>query len=436
MAEAKIEETVCEDRISGLPDDLLVMILDLIPTKDAVATMFLSKRWLSIWTMVRRLEYKDSNDESEKSVWWFLNKSLQLHKAPVIDSFCMELGPQCPTSDDVDIGKWVAKAVDCLVDKLKIKLLWSAGPTRLPESLFSCEYLVELTLSGQILVDVPSSSSSYLPSLTDLQLNCVVYKDEDSLVSFLSSCPILDFLTVKREKDDNVKKFTVKVPSLCDFWYSCDRDDDVVDHTDRCLVVDAPAMTNFRIYDFTGDSCNIEDMPCLEVAHLCVESCHDDKSLTCFSSVLSLEIYLSDAMVMRFCNTTINFSRLLKLSIRPCRSDLLEPLLLLLGKAPKLKEFLVDYRYIYNPEDLPFSWNQPSSVPECLSSQLEIFEWIEYGDRVEEEEFLTYILANSKCLKTATISVNADLDLEEQESIIEGLKDIPRVSTTCHLLIK
>ncbi|EFH57215.1 hypothetical protein ARALYDRAFT_901718 [Arabidopsis lyrata subsp. lyrata] len=38
----------------------------------------------------------------------------------------MALGPKCPTTDDVDIGKFVAKAVDCLVINLKIKLLWSS----------------------------------------------------------------------------------------------------------------------------------------------------------------------------------------------------------------------------------------------------------------------------------------------------------------------
>jgi len=41
-----------EDRISALPDDLLVRILLLVPTKAAVATMILSKRWQFIWTMV------------------------------------------------------------------------------------------------------------------------------------------------------------------------------------------------------------------------------------------------------------------------------------------------------------------------------------------------------------------------------------------------
>lgn len=39
---------------------------------------------------------------------------------------------------------------------------------------------------------------------------------------------------------------------------------------------------------------------------------------------------------------TINFSRLVKLSICPSGPDWLTPLVLLLGNAPQVKEFLVD----------------------------------------------------------------------------------------------
>lgn len=75
------------DRISALPKDLLVKILLLVSSKDAVATMIVSKQWRFIWKMVPKLEYKDIDDE-RKSVCWFLDKSLKLHKAPVLEIQC------------------------------------------------------------------------------------------------------------------------------------------------------------------------------------------------------------------------------------------------------------------------------------------------------------------------------------------------------------
>ncbi|CAH2046497.1 unnamed protein product, partial [Thlaspi arvense] len=426
MEEAKIEEPVCEDRISKLPEDLLVSILSHVPTKTAVDTMFLSKRWLSIWSMVPTLEYKDKEDEGEskKSVWWFLDKSLQHHKAPVIDSLCVELGSRCPT--DADVGKCVANAVDRLVLELELKLEWSADPTRLPNSLYSSKSLVTLTLSHKILVDFPNSSSC-LTSLTTLRLYFVVYKDDDSLPRFLSSCPVLKVLFVERRKGDNVKKFIVKVPSLCFFVYG--NVEGVVD-IHSSLVIETPALMYLTVMDISGASYSIENMPRLEFADIGYVAFQDDGViLTSLSSVFYLELYLNAEMLVSC--SAVNFSRLIQLKIH-AESDWLESLMLLLGNAPKLRKLMVDYEYSDQSKDLPLSWNKPKSVPGCLSSQLEIFEWESYEDSEEEEELLTYILANSKSLKTATISMRFGLE----DLIMDKLKDIPRASTASQLLFK
>ncbi|XP_019087882.1 PREDICTED: putative FBD-associated F-box protein At1g05080 [Camelina sativa] len=333
--------------------------------------------------MLPRLDYQEKVDgpDHDKSIWWFLDKSLELHKAPVLEILLIKLGPGCPS--DADVGKWVTKAVDRRLVELKFKLCWSTGPTRLPKSLYTCETLEELTLSHKILVDFPSSSC--LPSLLTLKLFYVVYKDEASLVSF--------------------------------------------------LAIDTPAVIDFFIVDFSRDSWSIENMPCLNEAYIDVWSFPDiDKSKTSISRVLSLELFMTTEELVRC--SAINFSRLIKLSICPWKSDWLGPLLRLLENAPKLKDLLVNYEYAFHPvERIPLSWNQPRSIPRCMSSHLEIFEYREYGDRVEEEEFLTYILANSMCLKTATVSVRPGV-LKKKELTIEKLSNIPRVSTTCQLLLK
>lgn len=291
----KIEEILCEDRISSLPDDLLVTILLSVPLKDAAATMILSKRWRFMWTMLPILVYKESDVESKNSVWDFLDKSLELHKAPLLGMY-MQLGPQCPL--DADVGKWVATALDRGLALLIFELRWSADPTSLPMTLYSCKSLKILRLSHKVLVDLPSSI--WLPSLQILELNCVVYKNEDSLKRFLSSCPVLESMTVTREKDDNVKIFTVKAPYLLDLSYGNYMSDDDEEDTGRCLVIDTPALTYLDIADYSGNSWSIENTPCLEEVYFNVDRSllGFDKFLRSFSKVLFLELILTDKMVI------------------------------------------------------------------------------------------------------------------------------------------
>lgn len=84
-------------------------------------------------------------------------------------------------------------------------------------------------------------------------------------------------------------------------------------------------------------------------------------------------------------------------------------------------------------EESPLSWNQPSSVPECLSSHLEIFEWNEYGGRNEEKELVKYIFANSNCLQRARFSLKST-GKKNKKKMMEELGSMSRISTSSQLL--
>ncbi|CAH8360858.1 unnamed protein product [Eruca vesicaria subsp. sativa] len=296
-------------------------------------------------TMIRVFFFDDGDDdddlESKKSIWWFFDKSLKLHNAPVLEVLLISLGPRCPS--DANIGNWVAKAVERGVVVVNFNLRWSAGPARLPKSLYTCETLKELTLSNKVLVDFPSSSC--LPSLNRLQLFSVVYKEEASLARFLSSCPVLGILIMKRKKSDNLTNLIMKVPSLRMLWYRSttwmEDDTDVVD-SDSCLVIDTPALIKFDVADYSRNSWSIGNMPCLEEAYISASDLSIfDKIITASSAILSLDLTFEDEMLVRC--STLRFSRLIKLSLDPNRSDWLEPLLLLLKNTPKLEQLLVNY---------------------------------------------------------------------------------------------
>lgn len=59
---------------------------------------------------------------------------LTTHKAQTLETLHTRLGPI-----NVDVGKWVANAVDCCVHELEFELLWTSHPTCLRKSLYTCE---------------------------------------------------------------------------------------------------------------------------------------------------------------------------------------------------------------------------------------------------------------------------------------------------------
>lgn len=106
---------VVMDMFSVLTDDLLIKILSFLPIKDAVAMSVLSKRWLSLWTLVPRLYFQDScEDEINEAPCKLVSSNfvpgiLLLHKSPFLESFYLKKLFQSK------IDLWVGVAVDRFV---------------------------------------------------------------------------------------------------------------------------------------------------------------------------------------------------------------------------------------------------------------------------------------------------------------------------------
>ncbi|CAF1898987.1 unnamed protein product [Brassica oleracea var. botrytis] len=205
------------DKISGLSDDLLVKILSFVPTKVAVSTSVLSKRWECLWMWVPTFE--DINTDIKDRYRVSVHKNLLSHRAPIIESlrlkFCLgSLQPE-------DIKQWVVSRC--------VRVLSTT--------------LVTLKLEGnKILVDVPPTVC--LPSLATLQLLCVTYFDEASLRMLLSNCPVLEDLVIERDTaDDNAKGLVVVVPSLQRLSLQIDGGCCSYDG----YVIDTPSLMYFKV---------------------------------------------------------------------------------------------------------------------------------------------------------------------------------------------
>lgn len=115
----------------------------------------------------------------------------------------------------------------------------------------------------------------------------MVYKDEDSHVRLLSSCPILKSLAVKRHLKDKVTKFNIKVPSLEYLFYESFE----LGVHNGSLLIDSPALKKVVIRDFPA-SCSIENNPRFDKAIIHVCGYPDNKFMRSLSSTTYLELQL------------------------------------------------------------------------------------------------------------------------------------------------
>ncbi|WZY95935.1 hypothetical protein YC2023_068264 [Brassica napus] len=384
------------------------------------------QRFVGILSLLYIVAFLAKNkSECLQEEWGVLEKSpeaaLDVDQAIFVAVLCYYIQAERQFTDDADVGKCVSYAVDHNVRELaliipSLILLYQPKILLLPSNFYTSQTLVNLTLSfSALVVDVPSLAC--FPLLQTLALLNVVFKDESSHVRLLANFPALSFLHVNRYYSDNVTRFIVKVPSLKSFTYT-----DIHErYSAMPLVLDSPGLQHLSIFDYGGLG-SIQNMPHLETAyvgHLVPQP--NDKFLRSFSSVGSLHLRLMDVE----CFSAINFPRLMKFKLHLFKRSFSE-------LRPVLT---ISYDVGLYYEDLPLSWNQQSSVPGCLLAHLEIFVWDKFWERRRQErECVEYILANSKCLKTAIVLPRCFYRLEEKEKMVEDIKSMYRVSASSQLI--
>lgn len=247
------------DRISQLPDELLLKVLLFLPTRVAASTSILSKRWEFLWMWLPKLEYDHSMDES-KSLSAFINLNMPQHRAPVIESLRLDFSHGYTVSvTPEDVKLWVALAVTRSLRELSLDLYTFdlSGPAKMPSSLYTCKSLVILKLKAGNLVDVPRTSC--LPSLKTLLLQGVTYEDQESLHRLLSSCPVLEDLFVEQDGYESdqchqLEAVCVIVPSLQRLTLKLIRG-----FFFDALVINTPSLKYFKIVDYTYEHDNGSD---------------------------------------------------------------------------------------------------------------------------------------------------------------------------------
>ncbi|CAG7880008.1 unnamed protein product [Brassica rapa] len=418
------------DRISQLPDELLLKILAMLPTmKDVVDTMLLSKRWQLLWMMVPRIKYKDTyKNPKYGSFSLFVDRSFFRHEAPVIEALHFKLGSICGSED---IQAWMRSADKrCCVRELTIKIYTDTDSVLLPWSLYrgGCSMLVTLNIRNAVLVDDLEQPISF-PFLRTLSLESMKYPSGEFVKKLLSNCHVLENLVVEQCEADNATIFTVIVPSLKSLVLKTL--ENKLGNDAHGFVIDAPSLENFDIFHFSGFCTFESNMSKIVEAKLVLNTWKLWKKLGSIASFKRLYLCLPSLNVIYkfICDmypAGSVFSSLVHLKICTCETEWVNVLMCVLKDSPSLRALkLHQCHFLRSKEPRPCwnpAWNEPSSVPECLLSSIETFEWVKYEGAEEEKEVVAFVFRSAKCLKKATINFHSKTnDTDKKLEVIKEL---------------
>ncbi|KAL3651742.1 hypothetical protein CASFOL_004744 [Castilleja foliolosa] len=393
------------DRLSALPDDVLCHILAFLPIKIYVQTSILSRRWRFLWALVPNLYVDSKNHHTGTSFSRIINMVKLLRKGKSILTIRIRY-------DDFDSGEfeleaWITAAVQCNVQNLYLNTDYHDILYRLPQCLFTCKSLVDLSL---LFCNIGFSSIGDVsfPNLKRLLLCYIVYESNESLPHLLSGCPVLEELVVQNIMDRDLSCCDISSPTIKRLSISFPLDDSRCCYTYSKVRINAPGLRYIEVYDCSYDEITFFPMPSLIEADV-----HFD--------IYSLDVdhYAYTRCVLEFIDSLSNV-KCLKLS-----GDS-EEFLELEMAAPYARfdnlirlEMAADWRFIPKflksadrlevliihkvAEELQ-NWTEPIEKQHvCLLSSLRMVTIDEFGCTEQELNMVRYLLRNAQVLKKMEI---------------------------------
>ncbi|KAH9615070.1 hypothetical protein KSS87_007572 [Heliosperma pusillum] len=208
------------DRLSEMPDQVLVHILSLMPTRDAVRTVLI-RRFGYLWTMVHFISFDfnehyaipcydaDADDDAydkERRLMSaafsrfarFVRNVLMFHRRSTIDSFYLDIGEyKCDHVDPClidDVHLWLKFAIDREVKHLSFTCDF-IDEFALPRCIFTSQSLDTLTIFGSLFEMHEHQPQLHMGALRILSLVGVQGSNE-AFNQLISACPSLQELEI------------------------------------------------------------------------------------------------------------------------------------------------------------------------------------------------------------------------------------------------
>lgn len=422
------------DMISNLPDAVLSYILSLIPTKDAMRTSFLSKRWKELWLSVSHYVFEE---HSQGDRMLFVNLlSRVIHRETYIDKLsisCRDL-----------LDPLLLHSFLCNVRELNLSFSEFDGSFNVPSSACSLESLIyfKLKLCHNVL-NLPSDIC--FSSLKTLHLECITFPDNPSNQQLFSNCCMLEHLVLNKCRwttHNNV----IHAPKVRNLTIH----DELIERFTISKFVITIIGSEIQFLEYKGGLENeyiLTDQPSLAIANIHVAEVprlFDNDRIIAFRAFLLLT-KLKNARCLAITPDTAevissyerecpirwpDFNNLTRLEITESSMDLTCDLLLSLISRAHCLQSLEFSEGIFVPEDEDWEWDH---VPECFSSHLRNIHVGDLSGYPCELSILSFFLKHAMVLQKMVISFSVDMTerLDKQEVVRAKLLAVPRGSISC-----
>ncbi|KAL3653036.1 hypothetical protein CASFOL_002717 [Castilleja foliolosa] len=183
------------DRLSALPDGILIHILSFLGLKESAVTSVLSKRWEFFWAELPRLEFYEGSKERDKIRQFaaMINRTLLIRRGAHLEMFYV--GFRYDESFASDVDSWLDFAVKNKAKEIRLHL-WSRTREnlyRLPETMYSNPSLIRFSAHD---CNMDTLAKIDWRSLTRLDINDSTLP-QHVIENILSGCPVLHALSLE-----------------------------------------------------------------------------------------------------------------------------------------------------------------------------------------------------------------------------------------------
>jgi hypothetical protein len=183
------------DRISSLPESILVTILSSLRMDEAARCSILSSPWRHLFPSTL-LDFKAYNSSDRINLVKAVTSILAAHPDAPIRSFRTGALYFCP-EDKAAVGGWLRDLSNRGIEELFLCFDCAEEDKwrRIPKSLFACSSLKRLNVTSGVFPDATEAAAASLARLTEINLSNVKIS-EDSVHTLLLQCTSLERLTV------------------------------------------------------------------------------------------------------------------------------------------------------------------------------------------------------------------------------------------------